>query len=120
MDRFCYCVCLCHIVTSVSYSLMITCWERADLLAFLYVMCFFCVFCVFLVTFPFGVLVQVWYLIVSIPDICPFLTFITSGSDFLAHRIRISDILLWDRKYYLTHAILPRTSSNTSSCEIAS
>ena len=30
----------------------------------------------------------------------------------LAHRIRISEILPWDRKSYLTHAILPRTSSN--------
>ena len=30
----------------------------------------------------------------------------------LAHWIRISDILLLDRKSYLTHAILPRTSSN--------
>ena len=28
------------------------------------------------VTFPFGILGQVWYLIVSIPDLCPFLTFI--------------------------------------------
>ena len=27
---------------------------------------------------------------------------------FLAHRIRISEILPWDRKSYLTHAILPR------------
>ena len=31
--------------------------------------------CVF-VTFPLGILGQVWYLIVSIPDLCPFLTFI--------------------------------------------
>ena len=30
----------------------------------------------------------------------------------LAHPIRISEILPWDRKSYLTHAILPRTSSN--------
>ena len=28
----------------------------------------------------------------------------------LAHRIRISKILPWDRKSYLTHAILPRLS----------
>ena len=28
------------------------------------------------VTFPFGILGQVWYLIVSIPDFAPFLTFI--------------------------------------------
>ena len=30
----------------------------------------------------------------------------------LAFRIRISEILPWDRKSYLAHAILPRTSSN--------
>ena len=28
--------------------------------------------------------------------------------DYIAHRIQISEILLWDRKSYLTHAILPR------------
>ena len=44
--------------------LVVTCWERADLLAPLYVM-FACVF----VTFPYGVLGQVWYLIVSIPHL---------------------------------------------------
>ena len=49
---------------SVSCSLVFTCWERADLLVFLYVV-FSCVF----VTFPFGVLGQVCYLIVSIPDL---------------------------------------------------
>ena len=50
---------------SVHCSLVATCWERADLLALLYVL-FYCVF----VTFPCGVLGQVWYLIVSIPDLC--------------------------------------------------
>ena len=44
---------------------MITSWEMADLLALLYVM-FYCVF----VTFPCGVLGQVWCLIVSIPGLC--------------------------------------------------
>ena len=29
---------------------------------------------------------------------------------FPAHRIRISEILPWDRKSYLTHVILPRLS----------
>ena len=33
---------------------------------------------------------------------------------FLAHRIRISEILPWDRKSYLTHAILPSASSNVT------
>ena len=31
---------------------------------------------------------------------------------FFAHRIRISEILPWDRKSYLTDAVLPRTSSS--------
>ena len=44
----------------------VTCWERADLLALLYVM-FSCV-CFF--TFPYGVLGQVRDLIVLIPDLC--------------------------------------------------
>ena len=42
---------------------MVTCWERADLLALV------CgVYCEF--HFPIGILGQVWYLIVSIPDLC--------------------------------------------------
>ena len=40
----------------------LSCWERADLLALFYVM----LSCDF-VTFPYGVLGQVWNLIVSIP-----------------------------------------------------
>ena len=54
-------------------SLVVTCWERADVLAlpYMYVM-FSCVF----VTFPYGVLGQVWYLIVSIPDIFIFSHFL--------------------------------------------
>ena len=58
-----FCVCRCYTVLSVSRSLMVTCWEMADLLALLCVM-FTCGF----VTFPYGVLGRLWYLIVSIPD----------------------------------------------------
>ena len=36
MDLF-FCVCLCRIVLYVSCSLMVTCWEKADFLALLYV-----------------------------------------------------------------------------------
>ena len=63
-------VCLCNAVLSVPCSLVITCWDRADLLALLCVM-FSCVF----VTFPYGVLGQLWYLIVFIPDLCLLLYF---------------------------------------------
>ena len=57
--------CVCHAVVSVHSSFVVTCWERANLLAHLYVMFYF----VF-VTFPCGVLGQVWFLIVSILDLC--------------------------------------------------
>ena len=46
--------------------------ERAQFLALLYVM-FTCEF----VTFPYGILGQVWYLIVSIPDLCLLPTLLT-------------------------------------------
>ena len=55
---------VCHAALSIHRSLVVTCWERAGLLALLCVM-FSCVF----VTFPCGVLRQVRYLIVSIPDL---------------------------------------------------
>ena len=55
----------CHTVLSAPCSLVVTCWERADLLALLYVI-FSCVF----VTFQHGVLCQVLCLIVWIPDLC--------------------------------------------------
>ena len=55
---------VCNIVMSVHCSLVVTCRERASLLALLYLM-FSCVF----VTFPCGALGKVRYLIMSIPDI---------------------------------------------------
>ena len=53
---FCYLcfVCVCHTVLYVTCSLLVTCWESADLLALLYVM----LSCAS-VTFPYGVLGQV-------------------------------------------------------------
>ena len=60
-------VCLCHAVLFVPCSLVVICWERADLLTLLCEI-FSCV----LVTFPYDVLGQVWYLIVSIPNLCLF------------------------------------------------
>ena len=53
-----------HAFASVHCCLVVTCWERADLLTLV------CdVNCVF-VTFPCGILGQVWYLIVSYSDLC--------------------------------------------------
>ena len=56
---------VCHAGLSVHCCLVVTCWERANLMALLGVM-FSCVF----VTFPCVVLGQVWNLIVSISDLC--------------------------------------------------
>ena len=66
---------VCHAVMSVHCSLVVTCWERANRLALLYVK-FSCVF----VTFPCRVMGQVWYLIVSIPDLCLFPYFVVNGN----------------------------------------
>ena len=65
-------VCLCYAVLLIVCSLQ-PCdhlLEKVDLLALLCVV-FSCVF----VTFPYDVPGQVWYLIVSIPDLCLPLSF---------------------------------------------
>ena len=65
MDLLCFFVsCVFHAFVSVHRCLVATCWERADLLALVGD-----VYCIF-VTFPLGILGQVWYLIVSFPDLC--------------------------------------------------
>ena len=56
---------VCHVFLSVPCSLVVTCWERTDLLALLCVM----VYCD-VVTFLCGVLGQVWRLIASTSDLC--------------------------------------------------
>ena len=67
VDHFCY---LCflfvyHTVVSIPCNLVVTYWERADLLAIVYLVFLLCC-----VTFLHSVLNQAWYLIVSIPDLC--------------------------------------------------
>ena len=56
--------CVFHTCASVYCCLVVTCWERADLLTLVcdVYLCF--------VTFPCSILGQVLYLIVSIPDLC--------------------------------------------------
>ena len=49
---------------SVYMCLVVTCWERADLLPLV------CGVWLWVCHFPRGILGQVWYLIVSIPDLC--------------------------------------------------
>ena len=55
--------CVSHAFASVHCCLVVTCWERADLLALVGD-----VNCIF-VTFPCGILCHVWYLNVSFPDL---------------------------------------------------
>ena len=56
--------CVCHASASVHCCHVVTCWERAGLLALV------CDVCCIFVTLPFCILGQVWYLTVSIPDPC--------------------------------------------------
>ena len=62
---------VCHAVLPVPCTRLVIFWERADLLAILCVI----MSCVF-VTCPYGVLGQVWYLIVPNPDRCLLLYFV--------------------------------------------
>ena len=55
----CY-VCICYAVLTFPFSPVFACWKRALV----------CCVILYFVTFPYCVLGQVWYLIVSIPDIC--------------------------------------------------
>ena len=65
--------CVCHAFGSVHCCLVVTCWERAHLLVLVYDVCDF-------VTFPCGILGQVWYLIVLIPDLCCLSYFVALSS----------------------------------------
>ena len=56
--------CVCHAFASVHCCLVVTSWERADHLALVGD-----VYCIF-VTYLCGILGQVWYLILLIPDLC--------------------------------------------------
>ena len=64
MKHLCY-LCLVFVkLASVHCCLVVTCWERTHLLALV------CDVCCVNVTFPCSILAQMWYLIVSIPDLC--------------------------------------------------
>ena len=72
MDRLCF-FCLVFampLCASVYICLVVTCWERADLLALV------CGVLLLVCHVLFGILGQVWYLIVSIPDLCTFTYFV--------------------------------------------
>ena len=74
--------CACQAFTPVHCSLMVTCLERTDLLALV------CEISICFVTFPCGILGQVWYLIVSIYDLCH-LSYFTVLSDFFFINLKL-------------------------------
>ena len=65
MDHLCY---LCLVFVMLSHLFIAALWSPAGkgLTYWLWLVMFNCVF----VTFPCGILGQVWYLIVLIPDLC--------------------------------------------------
>ena len=89
--------------TSVYMCFVVTCWEGADLLALV------CGVLLWVCHFPIGILGQVWYLIVSIPDLCT-LTYsvyvwsfikISSGNSFCAELV----LLFSDQKCFHTFRV---------------
>ena len=122
-------VCHSYTVMYISWNIVVTCRERADLLVFLYVI----IPCVFL---PFSVLGQVWYLILSIPDrcllhyfekyaVCLFCCF-TSQVNSYGHGATVSSPNLtiffsgqaWTSSYQYFVNILSLVTDNNPSCMI--
>ena len=64
MEHLCLVPYVSHAFASVHCCIVVTCWERAHLLALV------CDVCCIFVAFPCGILGQVWYLIESFPDLC--------------------------------------------------
>ena len=65
MDLLCFfCIVIAMPLCASVYMFVVTCWERADLLALA------CGVLLLVCHIPIGLLDQVWYLIVSIPDLC--------------------------------------------------
>ena len=56
--------CVCHAFAPVYCCSVVTCWERSDRMALA------CDVKLVFVTSPCDILGQVWYLIVSFPDLC--------------------------------------------------
>ena len=77
MDHLCFFMfCVSAALGSVHCCLVVSCWEKTDLLALVGD-----VYCIF-VTFQCGILSQVWYLIVSFPDRCRFSYFVMRENYF--------------------------------------
>ena len=79
--------CVSHAFVSVHCCLVVTCLERTDLLALVGD-----VYCIF-VTFPCGILGQVWYWIVSIPNHCRLSYFVCFKVISVSHTFRTKSML---------------------------
>ena len=83
MDHLCY---LCIVLVRLSRPFIAALWSPAGkgLTSWSPFVMFYCVF----VTFPYGILGQVWYLIVSIPDLCSLFYFVLDyfNIDFFQHK----------------------------------
>ena len=77
--------CVSHVFASVQCCLVVTGWERAFLLALVDD-----VYCIF-VTFPYGILGQVWYMTVSFPDLCRLSDFNNTGYAAIENVITIDE-----------------------------
>ena len=69
MFLFCLVIAM-SLCASVYMCFVVICWERADLMALV------CGVLLLVDHFPIGILGQVWYLIVSIPDPCTLTYFV--------------------------------------------
>ena len=96
VDHLCY---LCLVFVMLSRVSIAALWSPAGkgLTSWLSFVMFYCVF----VTFPCGILGQVWYLIVSIPDLCYFSYFLLIRRTLLSLIGIISNTKFSDSTYVL-------------------
>ena len=91
--------CVSRAFAPVHCCLVVTCWERADLLALVGD-----VYCIF-VTFPCGILCQVWYLIVSFPDLCRLSDFVIRNNIFFSLLLNLKDLICGNVRKFVTLSI---------------
>ena len=80
--------CVSHAFASVHCCLVVTRWKRGDLLALVGD-----VYCIF-VTFPCGILGQVWNLTVPFPELCRLSYFVLNDKFIIFDNLRV-DLVFW-------------------------
>ena len=88
---------------------MVTCWERADLLALVGD-----VYCIFVTSLILG---QVWYLIVSFTDLCLLSYFAIIGFIGFARRPEECTAILWGYMSSFLHEPPTTAPTNFSMCK---